>query len=108
MGRLQPDLPAEVVVHLRGPLGGGFIVLPPSAGRGGPWLRGPTGRPAQGPGHGPAGEGEEGEGRPLAATHQGPQGPPEGAVPGDLSSFPLFPNPTNCFPSCANGLATLT
>ena len=52
--------------------------------------RGQAGRPAQGPGHGPAGEGEEGEGGPLAAAHQGPQGPAEGPVPGDLNSFPIL------------------
>ena len=37
--------------------------------------------------NGPAGEGEEGEGDPLAAAHQGPQGAAEGPVPGDLISF---------------------
>ena len=56
------------------------------AGRGGAWLRGPAGRTAQGPSHGPAGEGEEGKGGPLAPAHRGPQGPPEGPVPGDLNS----------------------
>ena len=89
-GGVQPLLPAQAAVHLCRPLGGGFTVLPPAAGWGGPWPRGQTGRPAQGPGHGPAGEGEEGEGGPLAASHQGPQGPPEGPVPGHLILFPLL------------------
>ena len=49
--------------------------------RGGSWPWGQAGRPAQGPSHGPVGEGEEGEGCPLAPAHPGPQEPPEGPVP---------------------------
>ena len=39
-----------------------------------------AGSPAHGPSYGPVGEGEEGEGCPLAPAHPGPQGAPEGQI----------------------------